>query len=168
MRKQIIILMGIIIVAVLFVGCKDNTPKQPPLEKRDAVTDLVNITDTNITAGSAQKCDIGGLIYYVKGPFIYHINSRNDQLVFSPVGTYTKMVGLKFWALSSYPKKNDSIYLDTTRWIQDKKLPNNNPIECVSTDKIPLGFAEFYIKYDPIFKKNTMTKYNPPKNNQSL
>jgi hypothetical protein len=156
----------ILAVALLSAGCVKNPSEVPP-EKRNSTTDLVNISDTNMTSGDAQRCDINGIDYYVKGPFIYHINTRNDQLVYSPVGTYIKQSGLTFWALESYLKKNDSIYVDTTRWIQDKKLPNDKPVKCVSTDMIPKGFAEYYIKYDPIFKKNTLSK-TPAKNNQSL
>jgi hypothetical protein len=173
MKKQFMLFIGIIIIIAiaLFVlaGCKAKEPEKLPLENRDAITGLINITDANITMGSAQKCDINGIIYYVKGPFIYHINNRDDQIVYSPAGIYTKRIDLTFWAFEKYLKKNNSIYLDATKWITDKKLPNDNPIECVSTDTIPKNFADFYMKHEGFFNTNSITRSDiSVNNNQSL
>jgi hypothetical protein len=171
MKKKFMLFIGIavLIVAALFllVSCNNKEPEKLPLEDINAKTDLINITDANIAAGSTQKCDIDGIIYYVKDPFIYHINNRNDQIVYSQFGTYTKLVDREIWTLELYRNKNRSIYLDTTKWINDKKLPNDSPIDCVSTDSIPKNFADFYRGEEPFLNKKTVAKYGAPAKNNS-
>jgi hypothetical protein len=152
-KASLYIAIAIFFIAVILAdGC---SPKQVPLEDRHATDDLVIIPDHVFEEEKALKCDLNGVLYYIKGHFIYHINNRGDEIVLSPVGDYTKESGYPRWALRMYADKESSVYVDTLGWISERKFPNNEPIECVYTNAIPKSFEKFYAQHEQFFVNET-------------
>ena len=155
MKKGLYIAIALVSVALVLVS--SCTEKPVPLEDRHATDDLIQIPDPVFEEEKAVKCDLNGILYYVKGHFTYHINDRGDEVVFSPVGTYTKYNGRERWTLHMYTNRESSIYVDTLQWISVRKFPNDQPIECIDTGAIPRSFEEFYASHEKFFKNENRT-----------
>jgi hypothetical protein len=142
--KQQIYLVVLAIISLLMAACASTeTPQyfqknfsQPaPVEK-------------------PLRCVIGNTTYYERSFFIYHVTSLGDRVVYSPVGTYTKPENYSRWQFTTYLDKNDSLYNKTSQYIDDRRLPNGQPVDCAPVDKVPVDFRNFVVDHEKLFKAN--------------
>lgn len=99
----------------------------------------------------AWSCQIGNATYYQKSYFLMHVNNKGDWLIYSPVGTYTKPAGYPRWQLRLYNNKEDSLYTRTLQYIQDRELPNGEPVHCDTVRSVPFDFQRFIDSHDRFF-----------------
>lgn len=107
---------------------------------------------------TALRCQIGSTTYYQQSFFIYHVNTLGDQVVYSPVGSYTMPRDYERWQYRMFISKNDSLYNQTLKYIQDRKQPNGAPVLCNETRDTPRDFRVFITDHEPLFRANLYKK----------
>jgi hypothetical protein len=118
-------------------------------------------------APTAQKCVIGNLTYYQQSYFIYHLTEIGDRVVYSPVGSYIMPENYTRWQYRPFLDKNDSLYNKTGMYIQERRLPNGNPVVCEEVTKIPVDFRDFIRDHEKLYREN-LYKNNVNNSNDAI
>ncbi|MBN2457800.1 hypothetical protein JXB31_01570 [Candidatus Woesearchaeota archaeon] len=147
----------LLVIVTAVTGCNDNRDSVIPLELRNQTDDLIKIPDFAFEEDKALKCDLNGILYYVKGHLVYHLNNKGDEIILTPIGSYTRYSQATRWTLEIFNDRSDSLYTDTLEWIKARKFPNNKEIECVFTGLIPRSFEQFHTKNEEHFTDNGIT-----------
>ena len=97
------------------------------------------------------KCNINGIDHYTDGVLIYHKSLTKAKVVYSPIGEYYQPLQYPRWQLRIYLDRNDSVYNKTWEYINNRELPNGDPVVCITEDVIPSGFREFLSSHEGMF-----------------
>jgi len=97
-----------------------------------------------------EKCTIGNIDYYVKGDFMYHVNSAGSRIVYSHAGEYLKPKGYPRWQFRTFLNKNDSIYTKTVDLINEG-TPDGDKVQCVDVTSLPSDFNEWLSTHEGLY-----------------